>query len=69
MPASNVRRVVFADTTAVWEAFLPFTAVLCLRSHGKTFEIVSTVLPDHESYQAVGGYIYSRVEAVHAGIG
>jgi hypothetical protein len=61
----NVRRVVFAETSAVWEAFLPLTAVLSLRSHGKTFEIVSTLLPDHECYLAVGGYIYSRVEALH----
>jgi hypothetical protein len=61
----NVRRVVFAETTAVWEAFLPFTAVLCLRTYGKCFEIVSTLLQNHESYQAVGGYIYSRVEALH----
>lgn len=50
----NVRRVLFAEVSDVWEAFLPFTAVLCLRSHGKTFEIVSTLLPNHETYQAVG---------------
>jgi hypothetical protein len=62
----NVRRVVFAETSAVWEAFLPLAVVLCLRCHGKTFEVVSTLLPDHESYLAVGGYIYSRVEALHA---
>jgi hypothetical protein len=62
----NVRRVVFAETSAVWEAFLPFTVVLCLRCHGKTFEVVSTLLPDHKTYQFVGGYIYSRVEALHA---
>jgi hypothetical protein len=62
----NVRRVVFAETSAVWEAFLPLTVVLCLRSHGKTFEVVSTLLPDHKSYLAVGRYICSRVEASHA---
>jgi len=63
----NVRRVVFAETSAVWEAFLPFrTAVLCLRCHGKTFEVHSTLLPDSESYQAIGQYICSRVEASQA---
>ena len=62
----NVRRVVFAETSNVWEAFLPRTVVLCLRYHGKTFEVVSTLLPDHETYLAVGRYICSRVEASHA---
>ncbi len=58
----NVRRVVFAETSAVWEAFLPRNTVLCLRCHGKTFEVHSIFLPDHESYLTVGAYIYSRVE-------
>jgi hypothetical protein len=45
----NVRRVVFAEISAVWEAALPFTAVLCFRCHGKTFEVLSILLPDSES--------------------
>ena len=57
----NVRRVLFAETSAVWEAFLPFrTAVLCLRCHGKTFEVHSTFLPDSESYQGIDRHICSR---------
>jgi hypothetical protein len=63
----NARRVVFAETSAVWEAFLPFrTVVLCLRCHGKTFEVHSTFLQDSESYQAIGQYICSRVNASQA---
>jgi hypothetical protein len=62
----NVRRVVFAETSDVWEVFLPRTVVLCLRCHGKTFEVHSNFLPDHETYLAVGGFICSRVEASHA---
>jgi hypothetical protein len=58
----HARRIVFAETSAIWEVFLPLTAVLCLRYRGKTFEIVSTLLPDHESYVAVGCYICSRVK-------
>jgi hypothetical protein len=58
----NVRRVLFAEVTAVWESFLPFTAVLCLRSRDKTFEVLSTLMPDAESYQAVGRYILTRVK-------
>jgi hypothetical protein len=57
----DVRRVVFAETSAVWEAFLPRTVALCLRCHGKTFEVLSTLLPDHETYLEVAGYIYSRI--------
>ena len=57
----SVRRVVFAEVSDVWEAFIPRTVVLCLRSHGKTHELVSTFLPDHETYLEVAGYIYSRV--------
>ncbi len=59
----NVRRVVFAEISDVWEAFIPRTAALCLRSQGKTYEVVSTLLPDHETYLEVAGFIYSRVVA------
>jgi hypothetical protein len=62
---TKVRRVVFAEVSAVWEAFLPLTVVLCLRCHGKTFEVVSTLFPDHETYLTVGGYIYSRTAQGH----
>ena len=55
------RRVVFAEISDVWEAFIPRTVVLCLRTQGKTYELVSTLLPDHETYLEVAGYIYSRV--------
>jgi hypothetical protein len=57
----NVRRVAFAETSDIWEAFIPRTVALCLRSRGKTYEVVSTLLPDHETYLEVAGYIYSRV--------
>lgn len=57
----NVRRVVFAEISDAREAFIPCTAALCLRSQGKTYEVVSTLLPDHETYLEVAGYIYSRV--------
>jgi hypothetical protein len=62
----NVRRVVFAETSDVWEVFLPRTVALCLRSQGKTYEVVSTLLPDHETYLEVAGYILSRVVASDA---
>ncbi|MGC8642298.1 MAG: hypothetical protein ACP5XB_20745 [Isosphaeraceae bacterium] len=57
----SVRRVVFAEISEVWEVFIPRTVVFCLRSHGKTYELVSTLLPDHETYLEVAGYIFSRV--------
>jgi hypothetical protein len=57
----NVRRVVFAEISDVWEAFIPRTVALCIRSQGKTYEVVSTLLPDHKTYLEVAGYIYSRV--------
>ena len=59
----NVRRVVFAEVSDVWEAFIPRTVALCLRSQGKTYEVVSTLLPDHETYLEVAGYISSAVVA------
>ena len=59
----KVRRVVFGEISAVWEAFLPFrTAVLCLRCRGETFEVVSALFQDTESYQAVGRYICSHAK-------
>jgi hypothetical protein len=60
----KVRRVVFAEVSDVWEAFIPRTVVLCLRSHGKTYELVSTLLPNHEIYLEVAGYVYSRVSTL-----
>ena len=61
----NVRRVPFAEVSAAWEAILPFnTRVLCLRCRGKTFEVVSTLLPDFESYRAVVDLIASREDII-----
>jgi hypothetical protein len=57
----QVRRVVFAEVTDVWEVFLPRTAVLCLRHRGKSYEITSTCLADHETYLNVAGSIISRM--------
>jgi len=62
----NVRGVVFAEISDVGEAFAPRTAALCLRSRGKSHEVVSTLLTDHETYLEVAGYIYSRVIAADA---
>jgi hypothetical protein len=62
----NVRRVVYAEVSDVWEVFLPRTVALCLRSEGKTYEVVSTLLSDHKTYLEVAGYIYSRVTGSEA---
>jgi hypothetical protein len=59
----DVRRVAFAEISDVWEAFIPCTVALCLRSQGRTYEVISTLLPDHGTYLAVAGYIDSRVAA------
>lgn len=59
----HARRVAFAEISGIREAFIPCTAVLCLRSRGRTYEVISTSLPDHETYLAVAGYIDSRVSA------
>ena len=62
----DVRRVLFADITEVWEVPLPFrTMVLCLRARGRTFEVNSTLMPDAESYLAVGQSICSRLEELY----
>jgi hypothetical protein len=64
----NVRRVIFADVSDIWEAFIPRTVALCLRSHGKTYEVLSTLLPNHKTYLEVAGFIYSRVERSDASV-
>jgi hypothetical protein len=56
------RRVVFAEVSDLWEAFLPGSVVLCLRCHRKTFEIHSSFLADHQTYLTVGESICARVE-------
>jgi hypothetical protein len=57
----NVRRIVFAEISDVWESFIPRTVALCLRSQGKTYELLSSLLPDHKTYLEVAEFIYSRV--------
>ena len=53
--------VEFAEISDVWEVFIPRTVALCLRSQGKTYELVSTLLPEHKTYLEVAEFIYSRV--------
>ncbi|HKI17903.1 MAG TPA: hypothetical protein VKA15_08475 [Isosphaeraceae bacterium] len=56
------RRVVFAEVSDIWEAYLPGTLALCLKCHRKTFDLRSSLLADHKTYLTVGGYICSRIE-------
>ncbi len=56
------RRVVFAEVSDIWEAYLPGTLALCLKCYRKTFDIRSSLLADHKTYLTVGEYICSRIE-------
>jgi hypothetical protein len=57
------RRAVFAEVSDIREAFLPRCVVLCLKCHGRTIEIHSLFLADHQTYLTVGEYICSQIEA------
>jgi len=57
----RTKRIPYASIERVWETRLPLTVVLSLATKEGKFEVVSTMLPDHGSYIAVGKFLYAQV--------
>src|SRR5262249_30668353 len=50
-------RIEYTSIKAAWRHYLPWTVVLRVATEKRTFEIVSTLLPDNESYRALEEFL------------
>jgi hypothetical protein len=58
---TRTARVMYSSIERVWETRLPFTLVLSVATRqGKKFEIVSTMLPDANSYLEIGKFLHAQ---------
>lgn len=46
-------KIEYTSVKRIWRHYLPMTVVLRVATENRTFEILSTLLPDNESYLAV----------------
>ncbi len=54
-------RVEYVSIQRVWRHYLPLTVVLRVSTEKRTFEILSTLLPDDESYRALEAFLTRKV--------
>jgi hypothetical protein len=50
-------RVPYSDIQRVWRHYLPAAVVLRVATERRTFEIVSVLLPDAESYRTIEDFL------------
>jgi hypothetical protein len=50
-------KVDYRSIKRVWRHYLPFAGVLRVATEKRTYEIVSTLLPDDESYRALEEFL------------
>jgi hypothetical protein len=50
-------RIAYTSIERVWRHYLPATVVLRVATEKRTFEIVSVLLPDNESYRAIEEFL------------
>jgi hypothetical protein len=55
-------RVAYASIERVWRHYLPATVVLRVATEKRTFEIVSVLLPDDESYRALEAFLNQKTQ-------
>ena len=55
-------RIAYASIERVWRHYLPLTVVLRVATEKRTFGIVSTLLPDNESYRALEGLLKLKAQ-------
>jgi hypothetical protein len=55
-------RVAYASIERVWRHYLPATVVLRVATEKRTFEIVSVLLPDDESYRALEAFLNEKTQ-------
>ena len=55
-------RIEYTSIERVWRHYLPATLVLRVAIQTRTFEIVSVLLPDNESYRALEGFLSLKAQ-------
>jgi len=67
---TRAARISYPSIERVWRHYLPLTVVLRVATGERTFEIVSTMLPDNESYLAIENFLNLKAQenAVKRGI-
>ena len=55
-------RIPYSSIVRVWRHYLPATVVLRVATQNRTFDIVSVLLPDNESYRALEGFLIVKAQ-------
>jgi hypothetical protein len=58
----RTRRILYISIERIWQAHLPWMAVLCLGTKQGKFEVISGMLPEAGSYVAIGEFLASRAQ-------
>lgn len=58
----RTKRIPYTSIERVWETRLPFAVVLSVATKEGKFEVVSTMLPDADSYVDIGKFLYAQVD-------
>jgi hypothetical protein len=68
---TGAARIAYPSIERVWRHYLPLTVVLRVATEKRTFDIVSTLLPDNESYRAIEQFLSLKAQenAANRGIG
>jgi hypothetical protein len=53
-------KIEYASIKRVWRHYLPMTVVLRVATENRTFEVLSSLLPDNESYRAVEAFLVQK---------
>jgi hypothetical protein len=59
---TRAARITYPSIERVWRHYLPFTVVLRVATEKRTFDIVSTLLPDNESYRAIEEFLNLKAQ-------
>jgi hypothetical protein len=59
---TGAARIAYASIKRVWRHYLPGTVVLRVATEKRTFEIVSALLPDNESYRAIEEFLNLKAQ-------
>jgi hypothetical protein len=55
-------RIPHSSIVRIWRHYLPMTVVLRVATQKRTFNIVSVVMPDNESYRALEGFLIVKAQ-------
>ena len=59
---TGTARIPYSSIQRVWRHYLPLTVVLRVATEKRTFEIVSTLLPNNESYRAIEEFLALKAQ-------